>query len=1086
MRKTSLLLLALLVVFSTAIGAQEKQEQPSKLNPGTFAGLKLRNIGPALLSGRIADVKIDPVDTNTWYVGVASGNVWKTTNAGITWTPIFDHYGSYSIGCITIDPNNHHVIWIGTGEDKNQRSVGFGDGVYKSLDGGKTFANMGLKESKHISRIVVDPRDSDVVYVAALGPLWAPGGERGVYKTTDGGKTWEAALEIDEHTGVADLIYDPRDPDTLYAASHQRRRHVFTLVNGGPGSNIWKTTDAGASWRKIDRGLPPGDKGKITLTISPINPDVVYADVEARGNHGGFFRSSDRGESWVKMSDYVSAYPMYFQEIFADPTQFDRIYSADFYVMVSEDGGKTWNPVGGEDMKHVDNHAIDFFPGEPGHFLVGCDGGLYETFEGGKRWRYFYNLPVTQFYRVEVDNSEPFYHVYGGTQDNNSQGGPSRTINADGILNQDWFITVGGDGFQSRVDPDNPNIVYAQWQYGGLVRYDRTNGETIDIKPQPEKGEDSLRFHWDSPLIISPHKGTRLYFAAQRIFRSEDRGDTWESISPDLTAQIDRNKLEVMGRVWSVDAIEKNLHTCVYGNIVSLIESPLVEGLLYAGTDDGLIQVTKDGGQNWRKIESFPGIPANTYVSDLHASPVDPDTVFAVFNNHKRGDYKPYILKSTDRGNTWTSIAGDLKEPHILWTVIQDSVRAELLFAGSDFGLFFSIDGGGHWVQLKGGLPTIPIRDLEIQKRENDLACASFGRGFYILDDITPLRLVTAEMLDHEASLFPVKKALMFIQTSGVIGSPGQDVWYGDNPPFGAIFTYYLKDPIMSRKQAREAKEAKIQREGGDNFYPTWEELKAEDREEMPMLVFTVNDEDGNVVRRLTKPAIPGINRIAWDLHYPATTPPTFRNAYYEPTGPMVAPGTYTVTLSKYVDGELTQLGEPQTFVAEPLGLGTLPAKDKAEVLAFSQKTAELLRAVMGASGAAREAANRIKMLKVALVNTPEADLALSERARELELRLMDLTEAISGDPTKPTRNEPGPVGIMNRVQTIVMGHWASTAAPTNTHRKLYNIASEEFAALLPQLRTLIEVDLRALEAEAEAAGAPWTPGRALPDWEPK
>jgi len=465
----------------------------------------------------------------------------------------------------------------------------------------------------------------------------------------------------------------------------------------------------------------------------------------------------------------------------------------------------------------------------------------------------------------------------------------------------------------------------------------------------------------------------------------------------------------------------------------------------------------------------------------------DPDTVFAVFNNHKMGDFKPYILKSTDRGRTWTSISGDLPDRHIVWTVMQDYEKADLLFAGTDFGLFFTIDGGKHWVQLKGGLPTIPIRDIEIQRRENDLACASFGRGFFILDDYSPLRLVTPEALEKDAVLFPVKKTWMYIEASAPTGSQGHSFYTAPNPPFGAVFTYYLKESLTTHKAARQREEMKIQKEGGDVFYPTWEELKAEDREETPAIVITVKDEAGNVVRRLTGPTSAGIHRIAWDLRYPSTSPvslssgrsPWRRGGF----GPMAVPGKYTVSIAKYIDGELTQLGEPQTFETVPLGLATLPASDKGEVLAFQKKTAELLRAVLGANSAANEAANRIKHLKLALLNTPAADPQLAKRTRELELRLMDLQEQLTGDPTKPRRAEPAPPGIINRVQTVVYGHWTSTSAPTNTHRRNYEIAAEEFEALLPQLRALIEVDLKQLEEDAEAAGAPWTPGRSIPNW---
>ncbi|KPK63652.1 MAG: glycosyl hydrolase, partial [Gemmatimonas sp. SG8_38_2] len=842
LRRVVLLLSLSLILPSTrtATGQEGDEAKSPELDSDLLSALELRSIGPAFMSGRIIDIAIDPVNRSTWYVAAASGNVWKTDNAGTTWKPIFDKYGSYSIGVVTLDPKNRFVVWVGTGENNSQRSVGYGDGVYKSPDGGKSFKHMGLKDSEHIGRILIDPRNSDVVYVAAQGPLWAPGGDRGLYKSTDGGDTWELVLEISENTGVTDVMFDPRNPDVLYAASYQRRRHVWTLIDGGPESGMYKSTDAGATWRQINKGLPSGDKGRIGIAISPILPDVLYAIVEATGEKGGFFRSADGGENWSKMSDYVSGSPQYYNEIYADPHKFDRIYSLDTYMMVSEDAGKTFTRLGESD-KHVDNHALAFDPDDPNHLIIGSDGGLYETWDRGQNYYFFPNLPIAQFYKVALDYDTPFYYVYGGTQDNATQGGPSRTNNVNGIRNSDWFVTVFGDGFDPAVDPEDPNTVYSQWQYGGLIRYDRRTGNTLDIKPQPEKDGPPLRWNWDSALLISPHSHTRLYFGSQILFQSDDRGDTWRAISPDLTRNMDRNTLPVMGRVWSVDAVAKNRSTSFYGTIVAVSESPLVEGLLYAGTDDGLIQVSEDGGGNWRKIDGLPEVPAMTYVNDLEASLHDPNTVYAVLNNHKRGDFKPYVLKSTNRGGSWTSITGDLPERGSTYTIAEDHVNANLLFVGTEFGIFTTLDGGAEWIQLKGGMPTIAIRDLEIQRRENDLVAASFGRGFFILDDYSPLRELSEEMLQEEAKIFPIKTALWYIPARPLASEgkafQGASFYVADNPPYGATFTYYLNEALKTREARRQAAEGKIAEEGGDVFYPAWEDLKAEDREEEPVVV---------------------------------------------------------------------------------------------------------------------------------------------------------------------------------------------------------------------------------------------------------
>ena len=1068
--------------------AEKEEEGP--LSTGTFAGLAFREIGPAIASGRISDLAIDPSQPAVWYAAVASGGVWKTPNAGTTWIPLFDQQGSYSIGDVTLDPNNPLTVWVGTGENNSQRSVGYGDGVYKSIDGGKSWNKVGLEDSQHIGKIEVDPRDSKVVWVAAQGPLWSAGGDRGLYKTTDGGATWKKMLEISEHTGVSDVHLDPRDPDVVYATAYQRRRRVWTLINGGPESAIYKSTDGGESWKKLENGLPKEvDLGRIGLAVSPVNPDVVYAIVEAAADEGGFFRSTDAGANWEKRSDYVSGSPQYYQEIYADLEDVDRVYSMDTFLQVTEDGGATWNRVP-NNARHVDDHALWIDPADTAHLVVGCDGGIYESWDRGDTWRFIANLPVTQFYKLALDDDEPFYNVYGGTQDNFTLGGPSRTKTAHGITNRDWTIVLGGDGFQPQVEPGNPDIVYAQWQYGNLARYDRKTGETIDIQPQESLGEEPYKFNWDSPLIISPHSPTRLYYAAQRVFRSDDRGDTWEIVSPDLTRQLDRNELEVMGRVWSVDAVSKNRSTSFYGNIVALAESPLVEGLLYAGTDDGLIQVSEDGGESWRRVESFPGVPERTYVNDLVASLHDPDTVFAAFNNHKSGDFKPYLLKSTDRGRTWTSITGDLPERGSTYAVAQDHVQPDLLFAGTEFGAFFSLDGGGEWIELSG-LPTVAVRDLAVQRRENDLVAATFGRGFWVLDDYTPLRGLTEEELEQKTLLFPVKDAWMYMESTP-LGLPGKafqgDGYYtASNPPFGAVFTYYLKEEIQTREKKRREMEAEMREKGEAFGYPSWEELRAEDREEEPTVLLTVRDDEGNVIRRLTGPVGKGMHRVAWDLRWPPSTPTSLepqRTGFFgdPPRGPMAVPGIYTVELAQRVESEITELAGPVSFEAKPLGQGTLPPADREAQLAFQKKVARLQRAALGATRAVGEAHGRIDHLKQALLDTPEASREMLEDLRSIELRLLDLEIELTGDPTISSRSEPTPPAVVGRVNRVVGGTWTSTSAPTNTQQANYRAAADAFAEVLPQLQTLIDEYLAGLEAEAEALGAPWTPGR-VPTW---
>ena len=1088
MKMTRYALIVLILVSSIGFAADDGDDY--WLTTETLGGLQLRGIGPAVSSGRISDIAVDPNDHSRWFVTVASGGVWRTTNAGTTWEPVFDDEGSYSIGCVTIDPANPNVVWVGTGENNSQRSVSFGDGVYKSLDGGSTWTRMGLEESEHIGNIVVDPRDSDVVWVAAQGPLWRSGGDRGLYRTIDGGATWERVLHISDDTGIAEVRLHPTDPDTILASAYQRRRHTWTLINGGPESGLHKSTDGGKTWREITTGLPTVDKGRMGLCFSPVKPDVVYGVLDAALDEGGTFRSSDRGETWEKRSDHAPGGD-YYNEFICDPADVDRVYSMDTWMQVTHDGGKTFEHVG-ETFKHVDNHALWIDPSDPRHLLAGCDGGVYETHDRGATWVYFENLPIMQFYRVTVDNTEPFYYVYGGTQDNATLGGPSRTRRKAGIGNEDWFVTVFGDGFKTVVDPVEPDIVYSQWQYGGLVRFDRATGETVDIQPQPAPGEEPYRWNWDAPVMVSPHSHTRLYFAAQKLFRSDDRGNTWEAVSDDLSRGIDRNALEVMGRVWGPDAVHKSGSTSIYGNAVSLTESPLAEGLLYVGTDDGQIHVTADGGATWRTEKSFPGVPEFSYVAELEASQHDADTVFATFTNHKQGDFSPYVLKSTDRGRSWSSIAGDLPEREIAWSIAQDHVDEDLLFLGTEFGLYVTVDGGRHWVRMKGGLPTIAVREVEIQRRENDLALATFGRGFYILDDYTPLRGLSEAGLDEDAVLFPVKDALRYIETSRLGLLPLDKAFQGDtyytapNPPFGAVFTYHLKDGLKTRRERRHETEKEADGDYAKLSYPSSDELRAEDEENDPSIILTVRDSAGNVVQRLTGPRTEGFHRVAWDLRYPSTRPVDVDPGPSAPwdsprIGPLVLPGTYSVTLASEVDGIVAELVGARSFEVVDLGGGTLPVDDPTGALEFQRQAAELQRAVLGAIEVAGEVGSRIEHLRLAILDTPRADPAQLAELAAIEGELNDLLVVLRGDRSKARRNEAVAPSLEDRVNRVVEGQLSTTQPPTGTSRDGYRWASDAFAKTLDDLRA-VDARLGALENALEAAGAPWTPGR-FPVW---
>ncbi len=1067
------ILLATLILFTSPLIAQDEGSIITETN---YGGLEFRNVGPALFSGRIADIAISPEDSDTWYVAVGSGGVWKTTNDGVTWDPIFDEQSSYSIGSVTIDPNDPHTIWVGTGENVGGRHVGYGDGVYKSTDGGKTWDNMGLENSEHISKIVVHPENSDIIWVAAQGPLWDKGGQRGLYKSTDGGQTWNKKLGDDQWTGVTDIELDPRNPDLMYAATWQRHRTVAAYMGGGPESGIHKSTDGGETWQELTTDLPINkNMGKIGMDISPQKPDIIYAAIELHRTKGGVYMSKNQGASWEKMSDAVSGGtgPHYYQELYASPHYFGKLYLMSNYSQVSDDHGKNFETINLE-HKHVDDHAMAFKKDDPEYMIIGSDGGLYESNDLGENWNMVRNLPITQFYKVAVDNAKPFYHIYGGTQDNGSQKGPSRTDNEIGITNRDWKKTLFADGHDTATEPGNPNIFYAETQQGGLHRIDERTDDPVFIQPQPGENEEFERFNWDAPIEVSPHSPTKLLFASQRVWISENRGNSWTAISDDLTRDQERITLPIMGKQRSWDNAWDVVAMSNYNTITSLAESPKQEGLIYAGTDDGRINVTEDGGENWRTIElsDIDGVPSRAFINDIKADLYDVNTVYVALDDHKNGDFSPYLLKSTDRGESWEVISEDLPDRHLVWRVIQDDVKKDLLFAATEFGIFFTVDGGNEWMELEGGIPNISFRDIELQRHKDDIVAASFGRGFFVLDNYAPLRQVSTNMLNQEAKLFEARDAYWYLPDEEV-EDLGANFFTAENPPFGAVFTYYLKDGYKSLTEKRQKREEELDQDE-DVPFPGWDSLETEKRQKGPSVIITIKDENGDVINRVEGPTTPGFHRVNWNLRYPSKDVVTLEEEEEDflGSGFLVTPGTYSATLSKKVDGEVTQLSDPVEFEVKPLRKATLERASNTTISEFRENVESFQQDLTQTSNKLKDQLSRIKKMQKALSRASEENPQLVKDLHEARMRLLEIQEDMEGSEAKQEigeRVQPTPEARLSMGLRAV----SSTYGPTPLHIETVETGKKELNAVQENLNTFIKKRLPTLQKAFEASGAP-------------
>jgi photosystem II stability/assembly factor-like uncharacterized protein len=873
------------LLIGLSLGAAAARGADVEIDSSIFGAIEARSIGPAVMGGRIAAIDAVGQDPLTIYVGAAGGGVWKSTDGGLAFKPVFDDYNQ-SIGAITIDPKDPKKVWVGTGESWTRNSVSVGDGLYRTTDGGDSWQRVGLENTERIARIQVSPSDGNTVWACATGHLWDSHPDRGVYKTTDGGKSWKKVLYVDAETGCSDLAIDPQDPSILYAGMWQFRRTPYSFSSGGKGSGLWKSTDGGETWRQLKTGLPAGEKGRIAVAVAPTRASVVYALVEAEDT--ALYRSDDTGESWRRVNDSfnVQVRPFYFARIVVDPTDFNTIYKPGLSLAISTDGGRSFNAAmslnsfgGGP---HSDHHAIWINPKNPNELLLGTDGGVYMSYSQGRAWHHMGSLPVAQFYHVSYDMARP-YRVYGGLQDNGSWSGPSAGIGG-GVQNKDWLNIGGGDGFWAFSDPTDPDLVYSEFQGGELSRRQVSTGEEKSIKPLPGAGDPPFRFNWNTPLALSPNdpktpnEPRTMYMGAQFLFRSRDRGDSWERISPDLTTNNPKEQRQQQSGGLSVDNSSAENHTTIY----SISESPQDGQVIWVGTDDGNLQVTRDGGKSWINVApNVAGLPKGTWVSCVEAGRFDAATAFATFDGHQTGDMKPHVYRTADYGKTWTPLASDAVAGYA-HVVRQDLVNPDLLFLGTEFGLYVSVDGGGRWARFTGHLPKVAVRDIAIHSRDGDLLLATHGRGVYIVDDLTPLRKLTREALAADVTMLPSRPTPVAIPAS-VQDFPGDDEYVGLNPDDSATITYYLKKRHLF----------------GD--------LKVE-----------VHDAKGQLVSTLPAGKRRGINRVSWPMRLPPPKLPPANSlvigSQYALYGPRVPLGTYTV---KLVDGDKTYTGEVR-LVADP------------------------------------------------------------------------------------------------------------------------------------------------------------------------
>lgn len=1023
------------------------------------ATVGVRSIGPAAMSGRVVDIAVASSTGvrggelgTVFYVAAASGGVWKTTNGGASWTPVFDDDGNVgSIGDIAVAPTNSNIVWVGTGENNSQRSSSYGDGVYRSLDGGETFQHMGLRTSQHVGRILIHPEDADVVYVAASGPLWAGGGERGLYRTTDGGRTWQLILEGENRwTGVTDIVMDPTDHDVLYAATYQRMRRAYSFVGGGPGSGIWKSTDGGESWTELTRGLPTSDMGRIGLSLAASRPMTVYAIIESN-DEAGLYRTDDGGASWRMTSD-IESIPWYFGQIRADPTDADVVYHLGVPLMRSVDGGESWERAARGGV-HVDHHAMWINPENPDHLILGNDGGLYVSRDRAASWEFSPNLPVSQFYAVGVDQAEPFFGIYGGLQDNSTWGGPSRTRAAGGIFNSDWYRMAGGDGFYAAIDPTDANIAYVESQNGNIYRYDRRTGDRKSIRPEPAPGEEDYRFNWSAPIRVSPWDPSTVYFAANHLFRSTDRGDSWTRLGEDLTRNIDRDSLPMMGGVPDDDdAVSRHQGTAVFSNISTIDVSEVQEGLLITGSDDGAIAISYDDGQTWDKQTEFPGVPDTTYVSKVRLSKHDASVMYATLDGHRSNDFRPHVLKSTDGGESWENIAGDLPEFGSVRAFAEHPANADMLFVGTEIAPYVSFDAGSSWTRITNGMPPVRVDDIKVHERDNTLVIATHGRGFFLIDDLNPFVRMAEARSAGGPYLFPVASELLFSPDgSPTSGTHGARDFEAPNPPVGTTVSYMLPE------RARDV-ELEILGAGG------------------------------SVVRTLDAPGSAGLHHVQWDFRVdaPYSGPPQ-RNqqggggggfgGFFgggSNAGAPAVPGQYAARLT--VGGE----SQSQVFTVEKDANVTLTAAQLRELFDVRMEQMELNARLTMAIRQSTELRDAVRDAKAAMEEVDVSE-SLSETAEGLEEDIDDIRDRLGagGGGFFGGGDDEGPASVRELMFRAAGVHRA-TAMPTEQEREALDAIPEALDEQVARLNQVLTQRMPAFNQAMDDAGVPWTPGRIM------